>query len=77
MSESAFPVTISQRLSQAARRLGLRVETDIAATGVKLRFIRMADGEILFSAMDEDFQNPCFAANAYLQGYEAGRLAPR
>jgi len=69
--------TIGDRLSEEAGRLGLRVETDIEAKGVKVRFVRIADDKILFSAVDEDFLDPCFAAHAYLQGYEAGRLSPR
>jgi hypothetical protein len=69
--------TIGDRLSEDAGRLGLRVETDIEANGVKVRFVRIADGAILFSATDEDFMDPCFAAHAYLMGYEAGRLSPR
>ena len=69
--------TIGDRLSEEAGRLGLRVETDTERNGVKLRFVRIADDKILFSAADEDFLDPCFAAHAYLQGYEAGRLSPQ
>jgi hypothetical protein len=69
--------TINDRLAGEAERLGLRAETDIERNGVKVRFVRISDGKILFSAMDEDLLDPCFAAHAYLQGYEAGRLSPQ
>ena len=72
-----FISPINDRLAEDAQRLGLRVETDTERNGVKLRFVRIADGAVLFSAMDEDFLDPCFAAHAYLLGYEAGRLSPR